>query len=280
MVPKPKDPKMEEDSESRFGLSDEVSLMSDDPQTKASPTPSEAGEQEKSGLAQTWDLVKGFLLKLIDAFIEFLESSSGIYRAVVTEIKTSQSSGGIESQPFAQPTSTYGSTEASPESDVTHKVDVPVEVHSAGGDDASKDRGGEPSEGGGATEEGRGAKPIFDIRGDALVEELNLAPSSREREEIQSYEEELQDRVRGYSTRPRRLLTAIYYMLLSHSEYLVFFLLILNIILNGSVLSLIYAVPDVQLGPPLHPLAHQTILDRHDTLHDVCAHCQVCLPVL
>ena len=244
VVAKPKDSTvtMEDDAESRFGLSDVVSLGSDDPQHKASPTPSEAGEMEKSGLVQTWDLVKGFLLKLVDAFIEFLESSSVIYRAVVTEIKTSQSSGDmhVENQPFAQPTSTYGSTEVSPDPDATHKMDVPVEIHSAG-DDTSKDSEARPGGGGGATDEVGGAKPMFDVRGDALVEELHLAPSSREKEEIQSYEEELEERVRQYSTRPRRLLTALYYMLLSHSEYLVYFLLILNIILNGSVLSLVYA---------------------------------------
>ncbi len=216
---------------SEGGEADTLSLDSDDdPRTKhSSHSPTEASEMEEiSDLRRTWNLVKGFVFKLVDAFTEFLENSSVVYRAVVSEINRENTPPTDESQPLtSQATPTYGST--SPQREVA------VELHSTS-EEPLKQPTSTPANKGGAK------SVVFNIRGDTLINELHLAPDDKDQELIESYEDELEVRVKQYSTRPRRLLVALYYMFLSHSDYLVWFLLILNIILNGSVLSLFYAV--------------------------------------
>ncbi len=233
-----------DDTESQVGGADTVSLTSEDPQAKRTDSLSEASEMDKSDLVRTWDLILGFLLKLVDGFIDFLEKSSVIYRSVVAEINRDQTPPTTdEAQPLAhEETNTYGSTEMSPVPDGGgKKMDVPVEVHSRE-EEEKKESATKDQRDDGAATSGPSKSVMFDIRGDTFVTELRLAPSDREREMIASYEDDFEDQVWKYSTRPRRLLTALYYMFLSHSDYLVFFLLILNIILNGSILSLMYAV--------------------------------------
>ncbi len=237
-----------DDTESQVGGADTVSIISEDPQAKRSDSPSEASDMETSDLVRTWDLVKGFLLKLVDGFIDFLEKSSVIYRSVVAEINRDQTPPITdEAQPLAhEEINTYGSTEASPVPE-SKKMDVPVEihVHVRSGEEEEEKKEKKPATEVDKQDDGATGGPsksvVFDIRGDTFVTELRLAPNEREQEMIESYEDDFEDQVRRYSTRPRRLLTALYYMFLSHSDYLVFFLLILNIILNGSILSLMYA---------------------------------------
>lgn len=210
------------------GKTETMSL--DSPRTKhTSHTPTEASEMEEiNELRRTWNLVIGFVLKLVDAFIEFLENSSVVYRAVVSEINCEDTPPSNESQPLtSQATPTYGST--SPQREVT------VELHST-----SEEPLKQPTST--AAKEGGAKSVVFDIRGDTLINELHLAPDDKDRELIESYEDELEERVKKYSTRPRRFLVALYYMFLSHSDYLVWVLLILNIVLNGNLLSLFYAV--------------------------------------
>lgn len=226
------------ETDSQGGGADMLSLDYDLPRTKqATDSPSEASEMEKSDLARTWDLIKGFLFKVFDAFVEFLEDSSVVYRDVVSEIKNrDQTPPTEERRPLTQQTTpTYGSTSPTPPG---VREEVTVELHSTGEDTPTEPETKAPD-----TKVGVVPKSVaFDIRGDTLIDELQLAPHDKDLEMIESYEDKLQERVRKYSTRPRRLLTAVYYMFLSHSDYLVFFLLVLNILLNGSLLSLMYAV--------------------------------------
>ena len=237
-----------DDTDSQVGRADTVSLTSEDPRAKRTDSPSEASDMETSELIRTWDLIKGFFLKLIDAFIDFLERSSVIYRSVVAEINRGQTPPITDeaAQPLAhEETNTYGSTEASPVPDEGKKMDVPVEIHvhvHSGEEEEKKKPAIEVDKRVDGATGGPSKSVVFDIRGDTLITELRLAPNEREREMIESYEDDFEDQIRKYSTRPRRLLTALYYMFLSHSDYLVFFLLILNIILNGSILSLMYAL--------------------------------------
>ena len=258
---KRKDASTVSDESSEFA--DTVSLSSEDPRSKIPDSASDISEEEKGAFAQVWDLVKRVLIELVDTFIEWLESSSAVYRDVVIEIAnepesqaTSASPDNMESRPFIQPTDSYGSTgqvtktqTGEQDREGTHKLDVTAEVHSAVPDDAGDDDDDsnqshtrqETAEG--TSPEAKEAKTVvFDVRGDTWVDELHIAPSEKEREQIESFEGELEEKVKEYSTRPRRLLLALYYMFLSHSEYIVFFLMILNIVLNGSILSLFYAV--------------------------------------
>ena len=82
---------------------------------------------------------------------------------------------------------------------------------------------------------------VFDERGDALIEALHLAPSDKEQKQLEDYETDLEETAIPYSKRLKRLLTALHYAFRAHSEYLAYFFLILDVMLNGSILSLVYA---------------------------------------
>ena len=78
-------------------------------------------------------------------------------------------------------------------------------------------------------------------KGDVIVEALHLEPSTEEKEEARVVERELIGEAEKRANKIRQLLVALYYCFLAHSEFVVYFLIILNVLLNGSVLSLVYA---------------------------------------
>lgn len=81
---------------------------------------------------------------------------------------------------------------------------------------------------------------FFDERGDTVFEELNLVPTEGDKLGVQEYETELGEKAKAYTKPLRRLGLALYYTALAHSEYLVYFLVFLNVLLNGSIISLVY----------------------------------------
>ena len=81
----------------------------------------------------------------------------------------------------------------------------------------------------------------FDERGDALIDALHLAPSDKQQEQLEDFETEFEEQTMQYSKRLKRLLTAFLYAFRAHSEYIAYFFVILDVVLNGSVLSLVYA---------------------------------------
>ena len=98
----------------------------------------------------------------------------------------------------------------------------------------------QPASGGGGAE--HGVNFNFDHRGDILERELHLEPSANTLRETEEYEAKLVDQTNIYTRRMSRLFRAIYYVLLSRSDFVVYFLIILNVILNGSLLSLLFAM--------------------------------------
>ena len=78
-------------------------------------------------------------------------------------------------------------------------------------------------------------------RGDVIVEVLHLEPSAAEKDEAGALERELIGAAEKRVDKVRQFLNALYYCFLAHSEYVVYFMIILNVLLNGSVLSLVYA---------------------------------------
>ena len=80
-----------------------------------------------------------------------------------------------------------------------------------------------------------------EARGDVIVEALHLEPSAAEKEEAGTVERELIGAAEKRLVKIRLLLVALYYCFLAHSEFVVYFMVILNVLLNGSVLSLVYA---------------------------------------
>lgn len=81
---------------------------------------------------------------------------------------------------------------------------------------------------------------LFDERGDIIFEELDLVPRQGDRLGVREYETELGEKAKPYTKHLRRLGLALYYAALAHSEYLVYFLVFLNVALNGSIISLVY----------------------------------------
>ena len=191
------------------------------------------------------------LIEIVDWVIEQLEQGSSLYRQVVGLVKESKSPTheSVESKPIALERTRYGSTDEAPQPPPTTVV---VEVH----EEAAKQDGQQPEAGkeedAQQTEKQskkkkkkkklKKSKSVgFDVPGETLLDELHVEPSESQREEIQQIEGELEERAYKATSRLRRLSTAIYYFLLAHSDYPVFFFIILNIILNGSVLSMVYA---------------------------------------
>ena len=272
-------------------LSETISIHSDDPKPKPQDTESLESSEEEGTCAKFGRVI----LEAFDTTVDWLESTSALYRDVVGDLhnqpETSASPTGIEQQPFAGDTESYGSTaerkdslkkKHTPHLDSGHVTtggdhvtkEVPVEVYTESertsldsykaamqdenllkeDDTANADQHPELGEAtplspieevGVASPRDRRAKDrrnvLFDERGDALIDALHLAPSDKQQQELDEFEAEIEEKTKQYGRRPKRLLTALYFAFLAHSEYIAYFFVILNVILNGSILSLVYA---------------------------------------
>ena len=204
---------------------------------------------EKTIAKKLYDL----FLEVVDWVIEQLEQGSSLYREVVFSIKepASPTHERGEKEPIAMHRPRYGSTEeaaAQPAAAAPHTEITVVEVHE--GEPKPDDEQPETDKpvAKPKTEKQRGKKKkkknakSVDFASDTLIEELHIEPSKSERQEIEQFEGELGETAMKVTSRLRRLSAAIYYYLLAHSDYPVLFFIILNITLNGSVLSLVYAI--------------------------------------
>ena len=270
--------------------SETLSTTSDEPKSKTEADveslPSEAGG-ERSKLAKAWKFVYDAAVEFVDVVIEWLESTSALYREVVGELKpqielqeskeTTISPDSAEGIPFAESTDTYGTIEETPRKVVETRPDhlskdkVVVEVHQDPVDErslssykaavvegdilAGQENGDQSrSEKDAAHPDVDGKEPLaalegqpkvrktvlFDERGDVLIEELKLVPTEKDQRQIEEFEAEFGKKAEDYSKRPKRLFVALLYAFLAHSEYIVYILVILNAIINGSILSLVY----------------------------------------
>ena len=82
----------------------------------------------------------------------------------------------------------------------------------------------------------------FDRTGDVILDTLRIAPNSIHEEQAREVHERLEKLSTEYSQRPKRLLRAVYYWILSHFGYVVIFMAILAIIRSGSFISFFYAL--------------------------------------
>ena len=283
--------------ESMLELSESVSV-DDEPIPKPLDAGSDLGsissEPELSRLAKTWKMVTSTVGELVDQLIDWLESTSALYREVTGEIKSMQVQmsdaspthdsydDSDEHTPLAEGRGhRYGTMETSPiaeQSSVTDEVGgrtrikerhpsqdsqkkkVYAEVHHSEeevsiegeyvlmddkekGGEREEERGGlvlqePPSSHGGGPAKQRSV--LFDERGDVIFDALHLAPTEEDELGLREYEKELGERAQSYTQYIKRLALAIYYTALAHSEFLVYFLVFLNVLLNGSILSLVY----------------------------------------
>ena len=297
--------KKDEEPGAGLELSETLSTTDEEPKSKTEADveslPSEASD-ERSKLGKAWKFVYNASVEFVDTFIEWLESTSALYREVVGELKpgdpaedtkeTTMTPDSAEGIPFTESTDTYGTTEQTPRKleDIRQDHDshlakekVVVEVHEDTADQQSLSSpkatvveddipaGQETVDQSQAEEDHRlhssyklwedagsrdvdGKEPtaalkrppkvhksvLFDERGDVLIQELKLVPTEEDQRQIEEFEAEFGKKATDYSKRPKRLLVALLYAFLAHSEYVVYILVILNAIINGSLLSLVY----------------------------------------
>ena len=197
----------------------------------------DAERKEEGKVSWLLNTLSGVLLGLLDDVNEWLEQSSALFREVVIAVQLERRSvsPATEDTPLSPAGSggSYGASERTSAAAVPGDGEiVPAEEEEGGG-------GGGGVGGGGRGGGGGGTVP-FDQRGGLL--ERHLAPSSKAQQDLKEYEADLKERASKYSKRFQRLAIALYYTFLSNNQYVPFFFILLNIIVNGSLLSLIYAV--------------------------------------
>jgi len=233
--------------------------------TKA-PSKSSSGDKEpEQWYSKLWSTVEEYIVILIDLFTEMLERRSALYREVVE--KSVASSSGIASP--ASPAREAGEKE---KSESRQKVEAAVEPATGeeGQEAAPMDHGEEVrskedrsgmehgSEGRSELKQRRVREQVkddsagsaaaapaeatfdFDHRVGLLGRHLPIQPSEDDQKRADEYEQQLMDQASFWTKRASRLLIALYYMFLSHSEYVVYFFIIVNVLLNGGALSLVY----------------------------------------
>ena len=224
-------------------ISDIVDIDEEEPKSKPHEGDSDTNAliEEASKLSRLWKFVCSAVVEIVDKSIEFLEKSSSLYVEIVEELKQQeihreQQDG--EEGSISVPT--HGSVQAQ------------VEVHSMEEQNTVTDASVEPVTGSEQLHSAFVPQPSLTVTDtppkksktvhfaaddDSLHPTINTAD---DRQMIE-FEEQFSNVAEKYSKRPVRLLKALQHALLAHVEYVVFFLVILNVTLNGSLLSLGYA---------------------------------------
>lgn len=153
-----------------------------------------------------------FAMELLDDVNDWLEDISALYREVVEA---------VQARTRSQEQSPEPDTVCSTPTTTTRSVASDMEAVGV------QDTGS--------------AVVTFDQRGGLLEKHLHLEPTAQQQRETEAYEAELKDRASQYTRRFKRLGKALYYVFLSSNSYIPFFFIIVSIIINGSLLSLVYA---------------------------------------
>ena len=165
------------------------------------------GERERSTAKKLYDQ----LVEVVDWVVQQLEQGSSLYREVVFSIKESQSltHASRESEPIALEGRTrYGSMDAPPQQPAT--TEVRVQVHEeAGTQDGPKAEAGDQGDKPQTEKESKKKKkkkkmkksksvgfdvPTTTTTGDTVIDELHIEPSVSQREEIEKFEGELEEK--------------------------------------------------------------------------------------
>lgn len=252
------------DAETDFGI-ESISLSSEEPKSKLSGGDKQLEREESttkpSKLTRFRKYVYNVFIEILDNFTEWLESTSALYRQVISELQTQSDSrrGTVSSEPDPlvrdgslkeEDAAASGvhveeghmSIEISPEEDEATKQEVKeldrdsytlalLEEHVVQTAARAETTG---------LDDDKQEEPI-DERDDALIDALHIAPTEEEERLAEEFEAEVEEQAKWYSKRVKRLILAIFFTCLSHSEFLIFFMVILNVLLNGSFLSIVYA---------------------------------------
>ena len=207
----------------------------------------EEEEQQSLGrrLSKAWQWVVKMAILFVDHFTEWLEETSALYREVVQAVQECGQASVISPEVVVSQENAPKGADDLEQLQQQRKTMVSFsdeeEVKSKGKEAALQDITlKQTGKSNGVSESD--TQYNFDRRGDILEKQLHLGPSEETMRITEQYEAELVGTARTYTKRVSRLFTALYYTFLSHSEYVAYFFLIINIILNGSVLSLIFAL--------------------------------------
>ena len=246
---KPKSPSIESSSELVVSLELSGAIAAEQPKKKPSSATDIIGE-ETSKLKKFWTYVSNAVTEFVDKCVEWLEKSNSVYVEVVDELKQQvrnkemeDAMGELESlsQSIEQGTVgiSYGSVQGEQvDVEVTEVEDRSDTAPSTFKPDASLDQAPPaqllqfPETGASlpSTKTVRFAKDNDSIYPDATEDDGHVA----------DFEKEFGEVAVKYSKRPVRVLRALQNTLVAHAEYVIYFLVILNVILNGSILSLGY----------------------------------------
>lgn len=215
-----------------------------------------------------WHIIKSYITDAYTISLEWLEQQSEVYRCVQEGLERSVTPEGDDD---AAPERTVpkedqkGGDVSAGKSDLFSGTVAAVER----GEGATADSGGTPgpsdakgvdmvdsmvpwlvssAERQRADEELVNEGPKLEAAGDtAMQASFEFTDSSDVRERRKAYARgdsvnELLDDVETISSKIVRLIQAIYYFLIANTAYVCYFFVIMNIIFNGSVLSLVYAV--------------------------------------
>ncbi len=208
-----------------------------DPKTRRSASASRSQEEEKEKEEEeekeeetpevgTLAKINNWLLYAVDTVTDWLEESSALYHEVVDAVKLNS----VE--------------EIDREKILTIGGDGDTGAESGAADSSSVDAS--PAGDGNSAGENEGMEIQLATPRSASISEgggiFIVRPSEDAQRKKEIYEAELKEKATVYTSRTKRLLISLYYAFLAHSDYVTYFLIILNIILNGSILSLFYAV--------------------------------------
>lgn len=223
---------------------DNISLVTSDDEEPKSKLAEEAEVKKTSKLSRLWKFLSNAFVEFVDQVIEWLEKSSSLYVEIVKELQQQQERNEEQKE----------GTETS--DDEPGSVQVQVEMHHEEEQSlATADIG--PSF---VTPVTDSEHPHSVSTHQSLVAEGNVSlrmtkmahlaeddesvhtnVNTEDDRALEEFEDKLNKVAEEYSKRPVRFLKALQNAMLAHAEFVVYFLVILNVILNGSVLSLGYA---------------------------------------
>lgn len=244
-------------------VSDIVDIDDEEPKSKISEGYSDTNAvvEETSKLSQLWKFLSNAVVEFLDQVTEWLERSSSLYVEIVEELKQQEKN--REQQEIEVEREALTADMEEPGSCTSYgSVQVQVEVHSEQGQSLDAHRAAtkeehtivEPvaiSEQPPTTSLHESpftktavpqpkTKSVHFAEGD-VNDSIHPSISIEDDEHLADFEEEFSKVAEKYSKRPVRFVKALQNALLAHAEYVIYFLVILNVILNGSVLSLGYA---------------------------------------
>ena len=188
-------------------------------------------ETETSKLKKACQFLWGVWLEVVDYIIQWFEVNSANYVEVVKRLKRARSQSGKDV--LLTDTMPPLEEKATPTSDHVSSD----EIHS---DEQIKEEIVRKKEKR-SSHHLTGASAHFDQTSDNLITALQVLPSDLEEEKANEVGSVLYRVTSQYSERPKRFLYALYYWMLSHFEYVVFFFVILTILRTGSLISFVYA---------------------------------------